>query len=83
MIIMISECIKLAKKIMNRHDWVGKVIYWELCKEFKFDHTNKWYMHNPESFLENGLHSHDQLYKHICICMQNHNDTIKTSDTVF
>ena len=29
------------------------------------------------------LYSHDQLYKHICICMQNHNnDTIKTSDTV-
>ena len=27
------------------------------------------------------LHSHDQLYKHIC--MQNHNDdTIKTSDTI-
>ena len=28
-------------------------------------------------------HHHDQLYKHIYICMQNHNDdTIKTSDTV-
>ena len=21
--------------------WVGKVIHWELCKELKFDHTNK------------------------------------------
>ena len=30
------------------------------------------------------LYSHDQLYKHMCICMQNLNDdTIKTSDTVF
>ena len=28
------------------------------------------------------LYSHDQLHKHICICMQNDNDTIKTSDTV-
>ena len=28
------------------------------------------------------LYIHDQLYKHIYICMQNHNDTIKTSDTV-
>ena len=29
------------------------------------------------------LYSHDQLYKQICICMQNpNNDTIKTSDTV-
>ena len=22
-----------------------KVIYWELCKRLKFDHTTKWYMH--------------------------------------
>ena len=22
-------------------------IQWEMCKKFKFDHTNKWYMHNP------------------------------------
>ena len=29
------------------------------------------------------LYSHGQLYKHICICMQNYNDdTIKTSNTV-
>ena len=29
------------------------------------------------------MSSHEQLYKHICRCMQNHNDdTIKTSDTV-
>ena len=29
------------------------------------------------------LYSHDQLYKHIYICVQNHNDdTIKTSNTV-
>ena len=29
------------------------------------------------------MYSHDQLYKHKCICMQNHYDnTIKTSDTV-
>ena len=23
---------------------------------FEFDHTNKWYMHNPESVLENKTH---------------------------
>ena len=28
----------------------------ELCKKFKFDHTNKWYIHNPESILENETH---------------------------
>ena len=29
------------------------VIHWEMCKKFKFDHTNKWYMHNPASVWEN------------------------------
>ena len=41
---------------MTRHGWVGKVIHSEMCKIFKFDHTNKWYMHNPASVLENGTH---------------------------
>ena len=45
---IISECSKLAQKeYKTRHNWVGKVIYWEMCKKFKFDHTKKWYMHNP------------------------------------
>ena len=28
----------------------------KLCKKLKFDHMNKWYMHNPESVLENETH---------------------------
>ena len=44
---------KQRKKSIKLDMTVGKVIYWETCKEFKFDHTNKWYMHNPESVLEN------------------------------
>ena len=51
---IISKCSKLAQKA--RHDWVGKVIHWEMCKKFKFDHTNKWYMHNPAPVLENDTH---------------------------
>ena len=44
---IISECSKLAQKVYKtRHDW-------ELCKKFKFDHTNKWYMHNPAAVMEN------------------------------
>ena len=27
-----------------------------MCKKFKFDHTNKWHMHNPASVLENDIH---------------------------
>ena len=45
-----------AKKYKSRYDWVGKAIHWELCKEMKFDHTNKWYIHNPESILANETH---------------------------
>ena len=57
MINHISEYSKLAQKeYKTRYDWVGKVSHWELCKKFKFDHTNKRYMHNPESVLENDAH---------------------------
>ena len=40
---IISEYSKLARKEYKaRHEWVGKMIHWEMCKKFKFDHTNKW-----------------------------------------
>ena len=52
---IISECSKLAQKeYKSRHDWIGKVIHWEMCKKFIFDHTNKWYMHNLSPVLENN-----------------------------
>ena len=54
---IISECSKLARREdKTRHDWVGKGIHWELCKKSKFDHTNKWYMYDPESVQENETH---------------------------
>ena len=32
---IISECSKLARKeYKTRHDWVGKVIHWEMCHKF-------------------------------------------------
>ena len=53
----ISECRKWSlKEYKTRHHWVGKVIHWEMCKKFRFDHTNKWYMHNPAPVLENNTH---------------------------
>ena len=55
--IIISECSKLAQKeYKSRHDRVGKLIHLELCKKFEFDHTNKWYMYNTKSILENETH---------------------------
>ena len=54
---IISECSKLAQKeYKTGHDWVGQVIPWESFKKFKFDHTNKWYMHIPASVPENETH---------------------------
>ena len=54
---IISECSKLAQKeYKTKHDWVGKVIHWEMCKKFKFDHIKKWYVHNLAAVLENDTH---------------------------
>ena len=54
---IISECSKLTQKEYKaRHEWVGKVIHWEMCKKFQFDRANKWYMHNPASVLESDTH---------------------------
>ena len=44
------------KEYKGRHDWVGKVIHRVRCKIFKFEHTNKWYMHNPAAVLKNDTH---------------------------
>ena len=54
---IISECSKLVQKEYKaRHDWADKVIHWEMCKKFKNDNANKWYMHNPAAILENDAH---------------------------
>ena len=54
---IISECSKLTQnEYKTRHDWVGKVIFRELCKKLNFNHKNKWFMHNSESVLENETH---------------------------
>ena len=44
------------KEYKVRHDRVAKMIHWEMCKKLKFDDTKKWYIHNPESVLENATH---------------------------
>ena len=42
-----------AKNSKTRHDWVEKVINWELCNRLKFYQGTKWYMHKPEWNPEN------------------------------
>ena len=56
---IISECSRLAQKeYKTKHDWVSKVIHWEICKKLKFDHTNKGYKHNTAPVLENDMNSY-------------------------
>ena len=51
----ISQRSKLMlKEYKTRHDWVGKVIHWEMSKKVEFDHLNKWY--TPNSILENKMY---------------------------
>ena len=52
------------KVYKTRHNWVGKVIHWELCKKLKFYFTINWYMHKPESILENETH---KIIRHLKI----------------
>ena len=48
------EFIKLAQKeCKTMHDWVGKVIHWELRKSLRFNHNTKWYMYKIETVPEN------------------------------
>ena len=53
---IISGCKLAQREYETRNDWVVKIIHRELCKKLKFEHTNKWYMHAPESVLENETH---------------------------
>ena len=51
---IISKCSKLTQKGYEmRHDWVDKIIHWELHKSLNSEHTIKRYMHNSECMLEN------------------------------
>ena len=51
---IVSGCSKLAQKeYKRRHDNLGKIIHWKLARKFNFEAGDKWYEHEPESFLEN------------------------------
>ena len=53
----INKYSKLVQKpCKSRHEWVGKVIQWELYKTLKFDPSDEWYMLKPKSVQENETH---------------------------
>ena len=57
---------------------MGKVILSELCRKLKFDHTNKWYMPNPESVLENETHNLPQDFE----IQMNHQISARRPDNI-
>ena len=55
---------EVQKEYKTGNDCVKHVIQRKQCKKLKFDHTTKWYIHNPESVLNNEmlkLHRFKQL----------------------
>ena len=50
---IISEYNKRAQKeYKTRHNLAANVIYWELCKILKFDHTDKWYIYTNQNLSQ-------------------------------
>ena len=46
-------CKREEKEHQKGHNWVGKVIYWELCKRLKFNLADKLYMIKNSQLLWN------------------------------
>ena len=51
---ILCSCSKLAQtEYKKRHDVVGRVVHWELCKEYGVECSDKWYEHSLKSIEEN------------------------------
>ena len=51
---ILCSCPKLAQtEYKKRHDVAGRVIHWEVCKEYGVECSDKWYEHSPKSVEEN------------------------------
>ena len=47
---LLGECPKLAQKeYRRRHDGVAKALHWDLCGQYEFERSDKWYEHSPEN----------------------------------
>ena len=51
---IISECPKLfQKECKQQHDWMGKTVYWDICRKKGFNVPEKMYKHKPLPYTEN------------------------------
>ena len=45
---IMREYSKLVQRNKTRHEWVRKMIKWDLCKNLKFNQTTKCYLHKQK-----------------------------------
>ena len=51
---LLGECPKLAQKeYRRRHDGVAEALHWDLCGQYEFERSDKWYEHSPENVENN------------------------------
>ena len=51
---ILNECSKLAQsEYKRRHDWIGRRIHWEVCRQYNVIVPDKWCEHLPERVIEN------------------------------
>ena len=50
----LSECSKMTQKeYKRRHDWMGKKVHWEVCRNYGLETKAKWYEYEPQAVCEN------------------------------
>ena len=47
---------QICTEVESEKRWVGKVIHWEMCMKFRYDHTNKWYVHKSAPVPQNDTY---------------------------
>ena len=57
---------------------IGKVDPLTIVQKIEIDHANRWYMHNPESVLENETH---KILEDFDIRITNLSQTIRSNDS--
>ena len=50
---IVTECMILAQKKIQRHDNIARLVRWKLCGKYKMNKSEKWYEHMPEAVVEN------------------------------
>ena len=54
---IVSEYSKLDQSGYKRsHGSVARMVHWKLCEKFDLKKSEKWYLHNPQTFAKSVNH---------------------------